>query len=349
MTLTASVEARVGTLDLDVTIAAEANQMIAIVGPNGAGKTTLLRALAGLIPLRSGHIEIDGVVVTDVERHINMPPERRATAVMFQQALLFPHMTARDNIAFGLRARGIGRRRALEQSDVWLEQIGLRDRGSSRPAQMSGGEQQRVALARALITEPRMLLLDEPFASVDVSARVELRRMLRDQLSRYPGIRLVVTHDPLEAMALADQLVVLEQGRVTQAGSIDDVTARPRSRWVATMLGLNLFRGTATNQGLEIAGATIAALSDVRGSALAVVHPRAIALHRSRPEGSPRNVWRGEADSLDHEGDRIRVRITGPIPVVAEITPAAVSELGLVVGCGVWVSVKATEVDVYAA
>lgn len=349
MSLTAAVGVRLGGLDLDVTVTAEPDEMVAIVGPNGAGKTTLLRALAGLVPLDSGRIEIDGEVVADVERGINLPPERRPVAFMFQDALLFPHMTARENICFGLRVRGVVKRRARERADAWLAQVGLIERAASRPSRLSGGEQQRVALARALITEPRLLLLDEPLAAVDVSARVDLRRVLRDQLSRYPGIRLLVTHDPLEAMALADRLVVLEQGRVAQVGTIADVTARPRSRWVATMLGLNLFRGVATDAGLEVAGATIAALSDVRGAAFAVVHPRAVALHRSRPEGSPRNVWRGEAGSLDHEGDRVRVRISGPIPVVAEVTPAAVRELGLVAGDSVWVSIKATEVEVYAA
>jgi molybdate transport system ATP-binding protein len=348
VSLVADVGVGLGSFDLDVMVQAESDEMVAIVGPNGAGKTTLLRALAGLVPLRSGRIEIDGEVVADVEGRRSLPAERRPVGFMFQDGLLFPHMTARENISFGLRARGVPKRRALQRADDWLERVGLREHAASRPSRLSGGERQRVALARALITEPRLLLLDEPLAAVDASARVDLRRLLRDQLSRYTGIRLLVTHDPLEAMALADRVVVLEQGRVAQAGTIADVTARPRSRWVATMLGLNLLRGVATDAGLEIAGATIAALSDVRGSAFAVVHPRAIALHRSRPEGSPRNVWEGHADSLDHEGDRVRVRISGPIPVVAEVTPAAVGDLGLAVGGPVWVSVKATEVDVYA-
>jgi molybdate transport system ATP-binding protein len=349
VSLTAVVGVRLGGLDLDVTVAAEPGEMVAIVGPNGAGKTTLLRALAGLVALRSGRIEIDGEVVADAMRRISVAPERRPVGFMFQDVLLFPHLTARENICFGLRARGVPRRRALQRADEWLGRLGLLERAASRPSRLSGGEQQRIALARALITEPRLLLLDEPLAAVDASARVDLRRLLRDQLSRYPGIRLLVTHDPLEAMALADRLVVLEQGRVAQVGTIADVTARPRSRWVATMLGLNLFHGEATAGGLDVAGATIAALTDVRGTAFAVVHPRAVALHRSRPEGSPRNVWHGHADSLDQEGDRVRVRISGPVPVVAEVTPAAIRELALVVGDPVWVSVKATEVEIYAA
>jgi molybdate transport system ATP-binding protein len=349
MSLNAIVHVRLGTLNLDVVLAADAGELVAIVGPNGAGKTTLLRALAGLVPLHNGRIELDGDVFEDVDTRISVPPERRPISLMFQDGLLFPHMTARENVAFGLRARRVPKHHAMQRADSLLAQVGLSEHVSTAPALLSGGERQRVALARALITEPRLLLLDEPLAAVDVSARVDLRRGLRDQLARYDGIRLLVTHDPLEAMALADRVVVLEHGRVAQQGTIADVAARPRSPWVATMLGLNLFRGVATDSGIDVAGATIAALSDVRGAAFAVVHPRAIALHRSRPEGSPRNVWQGEADSLDLEGDRVRVRISGSIPVVAEVTPAAVAELSLAVGAAVWVSVKATEVDVYAA
>jgi molybdate transport system ATP-binding protein len=349
MSLNAIVHVRLGTLNLDVVLAADAGELVAIVGPNGAGKTTLLRALAGLVPLHNGRIELDGDVFEDVDTRISVPPERRPISLMFQDGLLFPHMTARENVAFGLRARRVPKHHAMQRADSLLAQVGLSEHVSTAPALLSGGERQRVALARALITEPRLLLLDEPLAAVDVSARVDLRRVLRDQLARYDGIRLLVTHDPLEAMALADRVVVLEHGRVAQQGTIADVAARPRSPWVATMLGLNLFRGVATDSGIDVAGATIAALSDVRGAAFAVVHPRAIALHRSRPEGSPRNVWQGEADSLDLEGDRVRVRISGSIPVVAEVTPAAVAELSLAVGAAVWVSVKATEVDVYAA
>ncbi|MBJ7607856.1 MAG: ABC transporter ATP-binding protein [Candidatus Dormibacteraeota bacterium] len=348
MTLEALVGVRIGALDLQATVSAQPGELVAIVGPNGAGKTTLLRALAGLVRLHSGRVAVDGQVIEDVEGRISTSPERRPIALMFQDGLLFPYLTATQNVAFGLRARGVPKRSATERADAWLARVGLADRGSSRPAQLSGGERQRVALARALITEPRLLLLDEPFASVDASARVDLRHLLRDQLSLYSGMRLLVTHDPLEAMALADRVIVLEQGRVAQSGLITEVTARPRSPWVATMLGLNLFRGVATATGLDMAGTTIAALSDVRGQAFAVVHPRAIALHRSRPEGSPRNVWRGEAESLDRDRDRVRVSIAGPIPVVAEVTPAAVAELGLGVGGAVWVSVKATEVQVYA-
>ena len=349
MSLEAVIGLGRGALELEVEFTADAGEMVAIVGPNGAGKTTLLRAVAGLQPLRSGRVAVDGHVLEDVAARVALAPERRPVGMMFQEGLLFPHLVARENVAFGLRSRGVRRREALTRADAWLGRVGLGDRRDARPGGLSGGERQRVGLARALITEPRVLLLDEPLAAVDVSARVDMRRLLRDELARYDGVRLLVTHDPLEAMALADRVVVLEGGRVAQRGTIAEVAARPRSRWVATMLGLNLFRGTATDAGLDVGGATIAALSDVRGAAFAVVHPRAVALHRAPPEGSPRNVWRGEAESLDLEGDRVRVRVAGPRPVVAEVTPAAVASLALAAGGDVWVSIKATEVEVYAA
>jgi len=340
-----------GTLDLEVSMTVQPGELVAIVGPNGAGKTTLLRALAGLVPLRSGHVELQGRVLEDVASRVNVPPEQRPVAMMFQEGVLFPHLTARDNVAFGLRARGVPRKDACRRADAWLAQVGLGEHAASRPARLSGGQRQRVALARALVTDPRLLLLDEPLAAVDVGARTDLRRALREQLSRYEGIRLLVTHDPLEAMALASRLVVLESGRVTQEGTMSDVAARPRSSWVAAMLGVNLYSGVAIEGGLQLSrDIAIAAVTEVRGPAFAVVHPRAVQLHRNRPEGSARNVWMGRAESLDHEGDRVRVRVrvVAPVPVVAEVTPAAVRELGLATGDDVWVSVKATEVQVYA-
>ncbi len=349
MSLDAVVKVRVGELELDATIAAGSNEMVAIVGPNGAGKTTLLRALAGLVPLCAGRVDLGGEVLEDVRARTRVAPERRSISLMFADVLLFPHLSARDNVAFGLRAGGLARRDARRQADAWLARVGLADRAASRPSRLSGGERQRVALARALVTVPRLLLLDEPFASVDVSTRAELRRVLREQLASYAGVRLLVTHDPLEAMALADRVIVLEKGRVAQSGTIADLTARPRSAWVAALLGVNLVHGTATEGGIDVAGTSIAALTEVRGPAYAVLHPRSIALHRARPEGSPRNVWRGEVESLDLEGDRVRVRVRGPLPMVAEVTPAAVTELGLAPGDTVWMSVKATEVAVHAA
>jgi molybdate transport system ATP-binding protein len=350
VSLKADVDLRLGRLHLLLRMTVETGEVVAIVGPNGAGKTTLLRALAGLVPLDGGRVEVDGEVLEDTASRVRTLPERRPVGVVFQDHLLFPHLSALENVAFGLRARGEGRHQARERAAVWLERVGLSEHGGRRPGALSGGQAQRVALARALITEPRVLLLDEPLAAVDATARVELRRVLRAELAAYTGVRLLVTHDPLEAMALAERLVVLEDGRLVQEGPIAEVTARPRSAWVAAMVGLNLFRGRIENGALALDGGhSLTVVTDVRGEAFAVVHPSAVTIHRTRPSASARNVWRGEADSLDLEGDRVRVRVGGPLPIVAEVTPAAVAELGLAAGGEVWVAVKATEVAVYPA
>jgi molybdate transport system ATP-binding protein len=343
--LTAEVGVRVGALDLDVALHAGAEEVVSVVGPNGAGKTTLLRVLAGLIRPDRGRVTLGDLVLD------NLPPEQRPVAVVFQDALLFPHLSALDNVAYGLRARGVNRSDARRRAGEWLERVGL-DAGqaASRPAALSGGQAQRVALARALATEPALLLLDEPLSAVDVSAKAQLRRVLREQLATTPAVRLIVTHDPVDAMALADRLVVLEDGRVTQEGPLREVTTRPRSPWVAQLAGLNLFRGRVDAGRLLLDdGSAISVATDVRGPAFALVHPRAVTLHRLQPEGSARNAWAGEAAGLHFEGDRVRVQVEGSPPIVAEVTPAAAAELRLAEGGRVWISLKATEVDVYPA
>ncbi|HKC91725.1 MAG TPA: ABC transporter ATP-binding protein, partial [Candidatus Limnocylindria bacterium] len=232
----------------------------------------------------------------------------------------------------------------------WLERLGIGDCVDARPRTLSGGQAQRVALARALAIEPRLLLLDEPLAALDASARGEVRRDLKRHLASFAGIRIVITHDPLEAVALADRLVIVERGRVVQTGSPADVTQRPRSRYVADLVGVNLLRGTASaGRVLLTGGASLQSADEADGEVFAVIHPRAVALHRARPEGSPRNVWRGRASTLDFQGDRVRVGVQGEMPIVAEVTPAAVRDLDLAEGGEVWLSVKATEITVYPA
>jgi molybdopterin-binding protein len=348
--LKARVAVRLGTLDLDVAIEAAPGEIVAVLGPNGAGKSTFLRAVAGLVPLKNGRIELDNTVLEDTARGINLPPERRPIGVVFQDYLLFPHLSAVENVAFGLRARGVASREARLRAGSWLERLGVAEYAEARPRALSGGQAQRVALARALAIDPRLLLLDEPLAALDASARGEVRRDLKRHLASFAGIRIVITHDPLEAVALADRLVIVERGRVVQTGSPADVTQRPRSRYVADLVGVNLLRGIANAGQVAVSGgATLQSADGAEGEVFAVIHPRAVALHRARPEGSPRNVWRGRASALDFQGDRVRVGIEGEMPIIAEVTPAAVSELDLAEGGEVWVSVKATEITVYPA
>ncbi|MDQ6783560.1 MAG: ABC transporter ATP-binding protein [Actinomycetota bacterium] len=349
MTLSAAVKLAIGALRLDVEVDVD-EAVVAVVGPNGAGKTTLLRALAGLIPLVGGRVVADGRVVEDPAANLRVRPEERRFGVVFQEHRLFANLTALENVAFGLRARGVARGVARRRAADWLERVGLPDVAGRRPRELSGGEAQRVALARALATEPTVLLLDEPLAAVDASARAELRRALRSELRRYPGSRLVVTHDPIEAAALADRLLVLEAGAVTQQGALAEVTARPRSPWVATMVGLNLLTGSAQGATIVLGtGQSITASGSAQGPVFVAFRPNAVTLHRSRPDGSARNLWAGVVAELYPAGDRARVRVDGAVPLVAEVTAAAVAELHLDDGGPIWAALKATEVDVYPA
>jgi molybdate transport system ATP-binding protein len=323
-----------------------------LLGPNGAGKSTLLRVLAGLLRPDACRVVLDGQILEDSDGGIRLEAERRPVGMVFQDYLLFPHLSVVENIAFGPRARGAGRAAARRAALGWLEQLGLADLGDARPRTLSGGQQQRVALARALASEPRMLLLDEPLAALDVSTRAEVRRDLRRRLREFAGVNLLVTHDPLEAIALADRLIVIEQGRIVQVGAPSDVTERPRSAYVADLVGVNLLRGRGVADAIELAGGGhLAAVDSGVGEVFAVIAPSSVSLWRSRPEGSPRNVWAGRAASLDLLGQRVRVRVDAPgrPSLVAEVTPAAVAELGLAEGSQVWVSVKATEVRAYPA
>jgi molybdate transport system ATP-binding protein len=346
--LDARIELRIGPLDLAVDLRADPGELLVLVGPNGAGKTTALRALAGLLPVERGRIALDGTVLDDPDAAVFVVPEQRPVSVVFQDGLLFPHLSALENVAFGLRSRSMPRADARARAHAWLERVDLGDRASERPRNLSGGQQQRVALARALVTEPRLLLLDEPLAALDATTRTAMRRELRRHLQAYDGVRVLVTHDPVEALTLGDRLVVLEAGRVVQEGKPDDLRRRPRSRYVADLVGVNLVNGTLAGDTLTTPNGTLVHVSNpdhLAGPAVAVVHPRVVALHRTRPEGSPRNVWHATLVDLDVAGERVRAYTEGPVPLVAEITTAAQHALGLAVGVDVWISAKASEIE----
>ncbi|HYS98335.1 MAG TPA: ABC transporter ATP-binding protein, partial [Candidatus Dormibacteraeota bacterium] len=251
---------------------------------------------------------------------------------------------------FGLRARGASRAEAGRRAMAWIDRVGLENRAGSKPAELSGGERQRVALARALAPDPRVLLLDEPLAALDATTRVAVRRDLKRHLASFRGVRLLVTHDPLEAAAVADRLIVMEEGRHVQSGTPVEVTEHPRSSYVADLVGVNLYRGQADHGSVLMAGGQVLAAAGAEaGEVFAVIHPRAVSVYRAKPEGSPRNVWHGRAHGVELYGDRARVRIEGEVPIVAEVTPAALADLKLADGGEVWLSFKATDVAVYPA
>jgi molybdate transport system ATP-binding protein len=347
VTLDASVRVQRSDFTLDVQLSVAAGETVAVLGPNGAGKTTLLRALAGLDEME-GQVTLDGEVLEDSARGIHVPPERRRVGLVFQDHVLFPHLSVLENVAFGLRAQR--KPDATATAQRLLDGASLGDRARAMPRRLSGGQGQRVALLRALAIEPRLLLLDEPLSSLDVSVRAEVRRDLARQLASFQGARLLVTHDPLEAIAIADTLVVLEHGSIVQSGSPDEVTARPRSRFVADLAGVNLMRGTADGDRVYLHdGTSLTAAGAGSGEVFAVIHPHAVAIYRNRPDGTPRNVWEGTVDSIDSYGERVRVRVKSAVPLVAEVTTGAARELALKPGAVVWVVVKATEVSTYPA
>ncbi len=316
------------TLDLDVTVpervtvalTAEPGEVLAVIGPNGAGKTSLLGAIAGLVPAE-GRVHLDG---RDL---LSLPTRERAVGVVFQDKLLFPHLSALENVAFGPRSQGVPRAEARATASSWLDRMRIGDLAERRPRELSGGQAQRVAIARALAQGPDLLLLDEPFAGLDVSVAAGLRIELTRHLASYDGITLLVTHDAIDALTLADRVVVIDDGAVAQVGTPGEVSSRPRTDHVARLVGLNVIRD---------------------GDEFRCFGPGAVTVSLARPEGSARNLWRGSVLSAAPHGDAIRLLVAAGPELIADVTPGATRELGLEPGTDVWLSVKETAVETYS-
>ncbi|RLK52930.1 sulfate/molybdate ABC transporter ATP-binding protein [Microbacterium telephonicum] len=265
---------RRGALAIDVAVSAARGETVAIMGPSGAGKSSLLAAIAGLVPLRDGYVRLDGRELS--ARRRTVPPQRRGVVLLGQDPHLFPHLTARENIAFGPRAQGSARAVALGEADEWLWRIGLPGAGDHRPRELSGGQQQRIALARALATRPSVLLLDEPLTALDPETASDVRTVLAAQLGTTHTTTLLVTHDAVDAAGLASRLVLVEHGRVGQEGSVRDVLERPRTRFGAAAAGIGRVEGQVA-AGIWTGGALSVPASGVpEGSAVALVRPDAI-------------------------------------------------------------------------
>jgi molybdate transport system ATP-binding protein len=348
--LDAELEVRRDSFRLRLSLSVAAGEVVAMLGPNGAGKTTVLRALSGLLPVDNGYVRLGRDVLEDVAARIRVAPERRRVGMVFQDYLLFPHLSARENVAFGLRARGVDRDLARTKADEALDRMGLGEQAAKRPGALSGGQAQRVALARALVTEPRLMLLDEPLAALDAGTRLEVRADLRRRLADFDGATVVVTHDPVDAFVLADRLVVVEDGRVVQTGTPAEVASRPVTAYVARLVGLNLYRGVAADGVVSLAGgARLVGPHHDNGPVLVAFRPSSVVLHRRPPDSSARNTWAARVASLEQQGDTVRVSLTGPLDAAADVTPLAVAELGLEPGAEVWAALKATETAVYPA
>ncbi|MFL6107286.1 MAG: sulfate/molybdate ABC transporter ATP-binding protein [Marmoricola sp.] len=342
------VGAGVADRDVDASFVVGAGQTIALLGENGAGKSTLLAVAAGLLRPDSGRVVLDGDTLLDTENGIDVAPHRRGIALLAQDPLLFPHLSVLDNVAFGPRNSGLARPAARAQAQHWLDEVGVGDLAARRPGELSGGQAQRVAVARALAADPRLLLLDEPMASLDVEVTPALRQTLRRVLADRTSV--IVTHDVLDALLLADRVVVLENGRVVEDGDTRVVLTRPRSRFAARLAGVNLLAGTWSgdhvrlDDGGVLYGMAAEPLPQPGDRVVATFKPHAVAVYRDLPQGSPRNSFGVRIDELEPLGDLIRLRTE---QLSADVTLQAAADLDLVPGTWAAFSVKATEIDVY--
>lgn len=233
--LSAAVRLAIGQLELDVDLTVASGETLVLLGPNGAGKTTVLRAVAGLLPITEGEIRVDDEVWDCPALGTWVEPHRRKVGYVFQDYLLFPHLSALDNVAYGLRRQGMGSTAAREVAVEWLGRVGLSAHKASRPRELSGGQAQRVALARALAVDPEVLLLDEPLAALDVVTRMDIRAQLKQHLDDFAGPTVLVTHDPDDAHMLGDTVVVLEHGRPTGRGALDGLLAAPATPYLEVL------------------------------------------------------------------------------------------------------------------
>ncbi|MEZ0491736.1 sulfate/molybdate ABC transporter ATP-binding protein [Kineococcus sp. TBRC 1896] len=353
------LDVRFGPRDLDVALDVAAGQVVAVLGPNGAGKSTLLALLAGLLRPTAGRIVLDGTVLAEGGGAF-VPPHRRGVGLLAQEALLFPHLDVAANVAFGPRSTGASRSRARARASEVLTEVGMAGFADRRPHQLSGGQAQRVAIARALAADPRLLLLDEPLAALDVAAAPEVRQVLRRVLGRGERSAVLVTHEPLDALALADRAVVVEAGRVVEDGSVQQVLTAPRSRFAAQLAGLDLLPGVFTTDGLRTPDGGLVAGLPGDGPAVpgrpgvAVFSPSAVAVHAADPGGSPRNRWAATVVDVSPRGEvvRVRARLDGVrghdvADVLADVTVGAAAELDLAPGAAVHLAVKATAVRLH--
>jgi len=348
------VAATVDARGLDVVFTVGAGEVLALVGPNGAGKSTTAAIIAGLLRGDAATVRAGERTLTDTARGIFIPVHQRRVGLLAQDPLLFPHLSALGNVQFAAGRGSAGRRRALE----WLDRVGAADLAGRRPAQLSGGQAQRVALARALAADPRVLVLDEPLAGLDVAAAAAVRAQLRSVLARDGRSTVLITHDLLDVLGLADRVAVMEDGLIAESGTVADVLAAPRSRFGARIAGVNLVRGVLDAPGVLVDGGqrwygNAAEPLEHGADAVAVFAPAAVAVYREQPHGSPRNCVSVQITALDTAGGVVRVRGVAAgghtAGIAADVTPEAVADLRLGVGDRVWFSVKAQEIGFHGA
>ncbi|MBI3216817.1 MAG: ATP-binding cassette domain-containing protein [Mycobacterium sp.] len=344
-------------VDLEFDVAA--GEVLAVLGPNGAGKSTALHVLAGLLRPDRGLVRLGDRVLTDTDAGIFVPTHQRRVGLLLQDPLLFPHLSAAGNVAFAPRSMRRGRTAARESALRWLTEVDAGELADRKPRELSGGQAQRVAVARALAGEPDVLLLDEPMAGLDVGVASALRGVLRRVLAQGGRSAILITHDVLDVLTLADRVVVVEDGRIAETGRTVDVLGAPRSRFGARFAGMNLVTGTAAEDGVLLADTGVrwhGVSAEQLGAgqpAVAVFAPAAVAVFTEPPKGSPRNIVRATIAEVDALGSTIRLRADpagGEAPgIAADVTADAAADLSLAPGSVVWFAVKAHEVGLHPA
>ncbi len=333
---------------LDVSLEIAGDETVALLGPNGAGKSTLVEVIAGLQAVDAGAVVLNGTTLDDAINRIFVPADSRRIGVVFQDYLLFDHLSVHDNVAF---SQQFGQKHSSDGPGVTtlMEQLDLTPLAERKPPSLSGGQRQRVALARALAMNPSALMLDEPMAALDINARSAVRCLLGQLLPTVVGPRLLITHDPVDAFLLADRICVLEGGRVTQVGTTEEIRRRPATEYIAAAMGTNLLHGHNTKGMINMAGSdlqlhTVYGGSD--GPVVVTIAPNTVALHQRQPDGSPRNTWSTSVATVERRGDITRVVLAAPLPLEVDITVSAADALDVQPGSKVWAAVKATEIAV---
>ncbi|HEY5149491.1 MAG TPA: ATP-binding cassette domain-containing protein [Mycobacterium sp.] len=353
------VAATVAARRLDVEFGVAAGEVLAVLGPNGAGKSTTLHVIAGLVRPDTGVVRVGGRTLTDTAAGIQVATHDRRVGLLLQDPLLFPHLSVQANVEFAPRSRGAGRAQARAAATRWLAELGISELAGRNPGQLSGGQAQRVAIARALAAEPEVLLLDEPLAGLDVAVAASVRAVLRHVAAAAGRATVLITHDLLDVLTLADRVMVLEAGEVAEIGPVAEVLAAPRSLFGARIAGVNVVRGTLDGphalrgaDGTVWQGTPAEDLTDLP-AVVAVFPPAAVAVYRDRPAGSPRNCVKVAVAELHTTGATVRVRgdeqADGAPGLAADITAEAAADLRLAAGDSVWFTVKAQEVALHPA
>jgi len=357
------VSVSVAARGLDVEFTVPPGEVLAVLGPNGAGKSTTVHAIAGVIRPDVGVIRVGQRTLTDTSAGIQIPTYDRKVGLLMQNPLLFPHLSVAANVAFALRTRRGGarvkRNHARETAMRWLDEVDAAELADRDPTELSGGQAQRVAIARALAAEPDVLLIDEPLTGLDVAVATSVRSVLRRAVTATGRATVLITHDVLDVLALADRVLVLEDGRVAEAGSTASVLTSPRSRFGAQIAGINLVSGNVVQPGVvrnpageRWHGKGGDELGIGRG-AVALFMPAAVSVYRDLPHGSPRNSVLVTVAELSNIGGAVRVRGVAQSAdqpgLAADITAEAAADLRLACGDQVWFTVKTQEVALHAA